>query len=155
MLDRILSGLDNNSKGDVFAVVANLIDWNNAFPRQCPKLGVESFLNNGVCPSLIPVLINFFQDRKMSVKWHGCFSVPKDIKGGGQQGATLGLLEYLSQSNNSADCVGVVDRFKFVDDLTILEIVNLLSVGITSFNIKHPNSQPVHPSRKFKISTLA
>ena len=136
MIHRILSMLDNNSKGDVFAVVANLIDWNNAFPRQCPKLGIESFIKNGVRPSLIPVLINYFQDRKMSVKWHGCRSVPRTINGGGPQGATIGLLEYLSQSNNSADCVDLVDRFKFVDDLSILEIVNLLTVGITSFNLK-------------------
>ena len=133
MLHRILSVLDNNSKGDTFAVVANLIDWNNAIPRQCPKLGIESFIHNGVRPALIPVLINYFQDRQMSVKWHGCRSVPKDIKGGGPQGATLSLLEYLSQSNNSADYVGLQDRFKFIDDLTILEIVNLLtSLNTTS-----------------------
>ena len=136
MLHRILSVLDNNSKGDTFAVVANLVDWNNAFPRQCPTLGVKSFLENGVRPSLIPVLINYFEDRKMSVKWHGCRSVPKHIKGGGPQGATLGLLEYQSQSNHCADCVEVEDRFKFVDDLSILEIVNLITVGMTSFNIK-------------------
>ena len=72
----------------------------------------------------------------MSVKWHGCRSVPKHIKGGGPQGATLGLLEYLSQSNNNSDCVGVRDRYKFIDDLSVLEIVNLLTVGITSFNLK-------------------
>jgi hypothetical protein len=35
MIHRILSILDN-SKEDVFAVLASLIDWNNAFPRQCP-----------------------------------------------------------------------------------------------------------------------
>ena len=81
MLHRILSVLDNNSKGDIFAVVANMVDWNNAFPRQCPTLGVESFMKNGVRPSLIPVLINYFEDRKMSVKWHGCRSVPRVIKG--------------------------------------------------------------------------
>jgi hypothetical protein len=46
MLNRILMVLNNNSKGGVFAVVANLIDWNNAFPRQCPTLGVKSFLEN-------------------------------------------------------------------------------------------------------------
>jgi hypothetical protein len=109
-------------------------------------LGVKSFLENGVRPSLIPVLINYFEDRKMSVKWHGCRSISKNIKGGGPQGATLGLLEYLSQSNNSADCVQVKDRFKFVDDLSILEIVNLLTVGITSFNIKQqiPTDIPTH-----------
>ena len=39
------------------------------------------------------------------VKWNGCLSVPKHIHGGGPQGATLGLLEYLSQSNDNADCV--------------------------------------------------
>ena len=109
----ILTVLDNNSRRDIFAVIANLIDWNNAFPRQCPKLGIESFIKNGVRPSLIPVLMNYFQDRKMSVKWHGCRSVPRQINGGGPQGAYLGIIEYLSQSNNNADCVDVQDRFKF------------------------------------------
>ena len=31
MIQRILTVLDNNSKGDTFAVIANMIDWNNAF----------------------------------------------------------------------------------------------------------------------------
>ena len=146
MLHRILSALDNNSKGDIFAVVASLVDWENAFPRQCPKLGIQSFIQNGVRPSLIPILMNYFQERKMSVKWHGYQSVPKDIHGGGPQGATLGLLEYLSQSNDNADCVGQKERFKFVDDLSILEIINLLTIGLASFNLKQqiPTDIPVH-----------
>ena len=146
MIHRIVESLDNNSRGDTFAVIANMIDWNNAFPRQCPKLGIESFIQNGVRPSLIPVLVNYFQDRKMFVKWHGCQSVIRSINGGGPQGATLGLLEYLSQSNNSADIVSESDRFKFLDDLTILEIVNLLIVGISSFNLKVQvaNDLPTH-----------
>ena len=55
-------------------------------------------------------------------------------------------MEYLSQSNNNADCVGVRDRFKFIDDLSVLEIVNLLTVGITSFNLKQqvPTNIPTH-----------
>ena len=137
MIHRILTVLDNNSRRETFAVIANLIDWNSAFPRQCPKLGVESFIKNGVRPSLIPILINYFQDRQMSVTWHGCQSAPRKINGGGPQGATLGILEYLSQSNNNADCVNEEDRFKFIDDLTVLEIVNLLMVGISSYNIKN------------------
>ena len=92
------------------------------------------------------MIVNYFQDRQMSVKWHGCRSAPRQIRGGGPQGATLGILEYLSQSNDSADCVNVRDRFKFVDDLTVLEVVNLLTVGISSFNIRGqvPSDIPEH-----------
>ena len=39
-IHRILGALDNNSKVDTFAVLATLIDWHSAFPRQCPKLGI-------------------------------------------------------------------------------------------------------------------
>ena len=41
MLHKILTQLDNNSGGDTFAVIAALIDWKQAFPRQCPTLGVH------------------------------------------------------------------------------------------------------------------
>ena len=146
LVHRILTVLDTSSKGDKNAVLATLIDWENAFPRQCHTLGVKSFLENGVRPSLIPLLISYFKDRKMSVKWHNKRSIPKIIKGGGPQGATLGLLEYSSQSNHNADCVSPEDRFKFVDDLSILEVINLLTVGFASHNAKLqvPSDMPEH-----------
>ena len=81
-------------------------------------------MKNGVRPDLIPVLIICFQDREMSVKWHWCMPIIRKIHGEGPQGASLGILEYMAQSNNSADMVNLKDRFKFVDDLTVLEIVN-------------------------------
>ena len=136
MIHRILEATDINTKREVFAVVANMIDWSSAFVRQCPKKGVESFQRNGVRNSLIPLLVSYFQERHMSVKWRGFTTSPRRINGGGPQGATLGILEYLSQTNNSADCVGEQERFKFIDDLTILEIVNLLTIGLSSLNIK-------------------
>ena len=53
-------------------------------------------------------------------------------------GATLGIWEFLSQTNNNADCVPVEDRFKFVDDLTVLEVINLVNMTIEPYNItKH------------------
>ena len=52
-------------------------------------------------------------------------------------GATLGIWEFLSQTNNNADNVPVEDRFKFVDDLTLLEIVNLLNITIESYDINN------------------
>ena len=99
------------------------------------------FIDNGVRPAQL-----FSEYKKLIVKWHGCKSVPKYLNGGGPQGATICLLKYLSQSNHNADCVEEEDRYKFVDDLTILEIVNLLLVGITSFNVKYqvPNDIPAH-----------
>ena len=145
-IDRILTELDSKSQGKSAAVLATFVDWETAFTRQCPTLGVKSFIENGVRPSLIPILINYFKDRKMSVNWHGKRSVLKHIKGGGPQGATIGLLEYLSQSNSNANCVNANDRFKFIDDLSILEIINLITIGLASHNLKGqvPSDVPMH-----------
>ena len=70
MIHKILVELDNSKKGDTFAVVDAMIDWKEAFPRQCPTLGVQSCIQNGVRPALIPLLTDFFRDRVMSVSWH-------------------------------------------------------------------------------------
>ena len=78
----------------------------------------EVFIENGVRPALIPLLINYFQGRRMKVKWQGVISSERELKGGGPQGSTFGLWEYLSQSNTNADCISESDRFKFVDDLS-------------------------------------
>ena len=146
MIDKILKSVDKNSKGESLAVLATFVDWRQAFPRQCPKLGVESFIKNGVRPALIPLLINYFQSRKMKVKWHGEVSSTRELNGGGPQGSTFGIWEYLSQSNDNADCIQEDERFKFVDDLSFLEIINLLSVGISSYNLRAhvPSNVPVH-----------
>ena len=136
MIDKILQSVDKNSKRESFAVLATLVDWKEAFPRQCPKLGVQSFVTNGVRPSLIPVILSYFQGRRMQVKWHGKSSIVKELKGGGPQGSTFGIWEYLSQSNDNANCISESERFKFVDDLSFLEIINLLSVGIASYNVR-------------------
>ena len=74
LIDKILSAVDKNSKGEACAVLATLVDWKQAFPRQCPKLGIKSFIQNGVRPALIPLLKNYFQGRFMKVKWHNEFS---------------------------------------------------------------------------------
>ena len=138
-IDRILQALDKNSRTESCAVLATLVDWKQAFPRQCPKLGVESFIRNGVRPALISVLINYFQNRKIKVKWHGHLSSERNLNGGGPQGSTFGLWEYLSQSNDNAECVDVDDRFKFVDDLSFLEIIYMLSRfgGLISISHHH------------------
>ena len=69
LVHKILCTLDKNSKGDILAVFANLYDWRQAFDLQWPKLGLESFVRNGVRPALLLLLKNYFQNRKMVVKW--------------------------------------------------------------------------------------
>ena len=98
-----------------------MIDWKQAFPRQDPKLGIEPFLRCGFRPSLIPILIRYLEDRTQIVKWHGETSSARKVPGGGSQGAYFGNLEYLAQSNDNANYVPENSRYKFVDDLTVLE----------------------------------
>ena len=72
----------------------------------------------------------------MRVKWHNKLSTERDLPGGGPQGSSLGLHEYDSQSNDNADFLLPEDKYKFVDDLSILEVINLIAVGLAAYNFK-------------------
>ena len=121
MVERILTVLDTNNQHEKNAVIVQLVDWAQAFDRQCPLLGMKSFINNGVCKSFLPVLASYFQDRKMIVKWHNKLSTQRNLPGGGPQGSSIGLIEYDSQSNDNTDFLSIEDKYKFVDDLSVLE----------------------------------
>ena len=136
MVDRILTVLDSNNEQEKNAVIAQLVDWAQAFDRQCPQLGIQSFIKNGVRKSIIPVLISYFQDRKMKVKWHNKLSTQRDLPGGGPQGSTLGLIEYDSQSNDNTEFLNPDDKYKFVDDLSVLVLINLITAGLASYNFR-------------------
>ena len=77
----------------------------------------------GVRPSLIPLLISYLSERKMQVKFNGEMSDFLILIGGGPQGTLLGLLEYLILSNDNAESVHPEDRFKYIDDLSILHLI--------------------------------
>ena len=49
-------------------------------------------------------------------------------------------------TNNNANCIPEEDRCQFVDDLTFLNIVNLVNIGISSHDTKQqvPNDLPTH-----------
>ena len=136
MIDNILTHLDKNNKNEVNAVLVQLVDWSQAFDRQCPLLGIQSFIKNGVRKSIIPVLISFFQERKMRVKWRKKLSSVRHLPEGGPQGSSVGLIEFDSQSNDNAEFLSDDDKFKFVDDLSVLEIINLILIGLSSYNFK-------------------
>ena len=102
LIHRLMSSLDRNAKGDIFANCVTLFDYKQAFSRQCHKLGVMSFLMNGVRPSLIPLLVNYFQGRRCQIKWRGLLSLERLLPASGAQGSIIGL-EYLSQTNDNTD----------------------------------------------------
>ena len=106
------AALDNSSKGEAKAVLATLVDWQQAFPWQCPKLGVEAFIAVGIRPSLILMLLHYFQTQNMCVKWKGVYSQLKQLPGGGPQGGTFGILEHLAQTNDNSNMVKPENRFK-------------------------------------------
>ena len=101
MLHKVYTAVDRNSKMEAMSVILTMVDWSQAFDRQCHKLGIQSFIRNGVRSSLIPILKSFFQNRHMRVKWQDKVSSPYILNGGGPQGGLMGILEYLSQTNNN------------------------------------------------------
>ena len=55
----------------------------------------------------------------------------------GPIGSTTGLLEYKLQTNNNCDFVPPSKRFKWVDDVSLLEMMNVITAGISSYNFKN------------------
>ena len=137
MLNQILTILDTNSSSEKNAVIATLIDWSQAFDRQDSKQIIDSFVSNGLRPTLVPILSNFFKDREMTVKWHGTVSSSRKLPGGCPQGSTFGLLGYEVNSNDNSDHIPEQMKFKFIDDLSFLEKLNLLLAGIISYNFNN------------------
>jgi hypothetical protein len=61
-----------------------------------------------------------------------CFFLPS-LTPASSQGTLLGGIEYLVQSNDNADIVSDEDRFKYIDDLSVLEVVYLAGL-LTEYN---------------------
>ena len=118
LMDKILKLIDQNPNRS--AVIASMLDWASAFDRQDPTLAIQKFIKMGVRASLIPILVSYLSDREMQVRFNNNYSSTHQLPGGGPQGTMIGLIEYLVQSNDSADCVDQDIWLKYVDDLAVL-----------------------------------
>ena len=123
----------------MWAVLTTMLDWSATFDRQCPTIGITKFLEMCLRPSIVHVLTNYLSNRSVSVKFNESTSRVHHMPGGGSQGTLLGVLEDLVQCDNNDDCVDETLRFKYVDDLTFLELISLsiLSHGLSSYNVKN------------------
>ena len=122
-VDRVLSLLDStNGKS---AVLMASCDWVSAFDRLDPHCIISGFIRLGLRPSLIQLLISYMSGRSMKVKWRGVMSAPCSLVGGSAQGTLLGGCEYIVSTSSVASDVPFKDKYRYYDDLQILELVML------------------------------
>ena len=105
----------------------------------------------GIRPSLVSVLIEFLENRPMSVKYNGQESSLFPLVGGGPQGSWSGQAAYIIASDDNADCVNEEDRFKFCNDLSILELI-LLANALTEYNFLEHVASDVGVDQRFLSS---
>ena len=55
----------------------------------------------------------------------------------------------MSQNNDCANFVSEKDRYKFIDDLSLLELINLISIGISGYNCKQQVPSDIHFSNNY------
>ena len=68
--------------------------------------------------------------------------------GGGPQGSWTGQETYIAASNDNADCVEEDDRYKFCDDLSILELL-MLGDMLTEYNFLEHVASDVGVDQRF------
>ena len=83
------------------AVILGAVDWMGAFDRVDPTISISKLINMGVRSSLIPILIEFLEDRQMSVKYNGASSTWHSLVGGGPQGSWIGQQCYITASDDA------------------------------------------------------
>ena len=158
------------------AVLACMIDFSKAFNRQNHNILVTLLADMGVPAWLLWVIIAFLTGRKMTVKFRGTRSNPKDLPGGGPQGTILGLLLFLvlinkagfeGQLNNAGELlssrrnmkIANTLHLKFVDDMTLAESLPLKEkltkrtenfIGPASFHERTGHTLPPENSLLFK-----
>ena len=130
LMDRVLSQLDKPGRR---AVISVFVDWASAFSRTDPTKTITKLINIGVRPSIVNILIEFFEDRQMTCTLNGKESSLFPLVGGGPQGSWTGQECFIVASDDNAACVEEDDCYKYSDDLSILELILLADI-LTEYN---------------------
>jgi hypothetical protein len=105
------------------------IDYSKAFDHVDHAIVLHKLTDLGVQPFLLKWMHSFLHDRKQCVKIGQVFSSWSTPNGGMPQGTFLGPYVFLVLIN---DLVTSVATFKFVDDVTLTEIVETHSTQMQS-----------------------
>ena len=103
-------------------------DWAAAFDRGDPTKTTSKLIMLKLRPSVVPLVISYMSGRSMSVKFNQSESGIYSLCGGFPQGSKIGGDCYQGASNDAADHVDTEDRFRYVDDLQILELIMLAGI---------------------------
>ena len=150
MMDRVLQLLD---KPGMSAVVATAIDWMGAFDRLDPTTTITKLINLGVRRSLIPIIMEYMEDRRMTVRYNSAWSKWHSLVGGSPQGSWMGQMAYIAASDDAARGLDDQDKFKFCDDLTILELV-MMGGLLTEYDYKEHVASDIATDQKYLDPTL-
>ena len=118
MLHNVISGIEKPSNYATLVAV----DFTKAFDRINHNVAVNNIISSGVRPSIIPTISSFLAHRTQCVKHKGQLSSLEKITCGVPQGTKLGPGIFTVMVNDAADTTS--DRWKFVDDLTLAEVIN-------------------------------
>ena len=122
MIDRIKQLQDDPEK---YAVFLNSYDWKGAFDRLDPTKVTLKCIKLGIRSSIVKILIDFLNERKMHVKMNQKISTTFDLFGGSPQGSLIGQILYIIGSDDSAEEVPEENKYKYIDDLAVLDPVNI------------------------------
>ena len=173
MIDFILSNLDNSSK-EPKAVIAATVDFSKAFNRMSHNKIVTILSDLNIPTCALRLIISYLTNRTLCIRYHGAVSSDRSMPGGGPQGTLLIVLLFILQVNHAGDpcpvpatlpdgfagpepdpntvttlqachSVGKTENKKFVDDLTLLEVVKLKNnlvpkevlIGPPNFHERH------------------
>jgi hypothetical protein len=132
LMDRVLSLLDDNNTKS--AVIMAGADWAGAFDRGDPTKTTKKLIALGLRSSIVPLIISYMSGRVMTVKFNQGVSSIISLCGGFPQGSLIGQDCYLASSHDAADHVDPDDRFRYIDDLQILEMI-ILSGILSDYNV--------------------
>jgi hypothetical protein len=121
MVDRIRKLQDTPEK---VPVIVKSYDWSRAFERLDPTEVTLKCIRLGVRSSIVKILIDFLNERKMQVKLNQHTSLSFDLVGGAPQGSIIGMLLYIIGSDDVVDEVANEDKYKYIDDMAVLDSVN-------------------------------
>ena len=145
LIDQIKKYQDDPEK---LGVILNSYDWSAAFYKLDPTMVAFKCIKICIRSSLVKVVIDFMTDRKMEVKMNQQTSASHDLIGGAPQGSLIGQLLYIIGSDDVAMEIPDKDKFKYIDDLAVLQAINIRN-KLTEYDVRNHIPSDVATTHKY------